>query len=601
MTFYLLALTALLACSDKSETDDTGVPDADDTGVPDDTGAEDTSAEDTGSADDTGGADDTGADTDSGVDTDEPTSLDTEDTGDTGLGDTDSGLEDTGGPFPDDLDGDGYGDVAYGGDDCDDTDDSVYPGASEICGDGVVNDCDGAEEDAFKACGELALTAPYVEYQGVAFDDQVGHSLSSAGDINGDGVADLIIGAPHVNISTGAGDPGRAYVVYGGETGTVSLSGAYAELVGELDYDSAGSAVTGVGDQNGDGYDDVLVGAEAYTAGSASGAGIAYLVYGGVSGTVNLASADARLLGGDTNGAAGCAADGGRDVDGDGAPDFAVGAYAGEAGYGGIYVYTTAPTGNSRLPDSADIVITGDTYYGFAGDALAMVSDVDGDGVDDFVIGAQVEGSGGPLAGAAYVVYGGAALTDMSLADADLTLTGEDAYNYAGISVSGAGDFDGDGLNDLIVGASGDNSLAVAAGAAYVVSGGTTGAVELSDASLKLTGEEDFAYARMAVSEAGDADGDGAADVVVGAPGQDTSAADTGAIYLVYGPLSGTVSLADTDRVDGVDNLDTLGTTVDSAGDVNGDGMDDLLMGARGRSVASVNAGSVFIGLTSGY
>ncbi len=485
-------------------------------------------------------------------------------------------------------------------DDCDDADGATYPGAVEICGDGVVNDCDGSEEDALAACGEMSLTSAYVEYQGTAFDDQAGRSVSAAGDLDGDGRMDMVIGAPHYNISTGVNEPGQAYVVLGGDTGAVSLDSAYAILTGEAAYDTAGMAVAGVGDQTGDGVPDLLVGAPAHNESRWADSGVVYLVSGDVSGDQALADVGVLLSGDCSNCNAGRTLDGGGDMDGDGAADLVIGAYYAN-NTGAAYVYTTPPAVDSTLALSADYVLSGVGNYSLTAYSLAMVPDTDGDGLDDVLIGALGDNTAGIYAGAAYLVSG-ASLTDLSLADADATFYGESASDYAGSAVAGLGDYDGDGLGDLVIGASAEHTAGTQAGAAYVVLGGASGAAGLgSAAALKVTGEAAYDNAGVAVGQGGDVTGDGLADALVGASANDAGARDAGAVYVLSGAATGTASAGDFHRIEGLGQTDYLGLSMDTLGDIDGDGLDDLLLGAFGRTHVASSCGSAFVVLGSWY
>jgi hypothetical protein len=507
-----------------------------------------------------------------------------------------------------DADGDGFGDPATeatscsgsgveDGTDCDDTRADVHPGHPEICGDGAVNDCDGSYGDAVDACsGTIDLDAAEAEYQGVIFNDQAGKSVRNVGDVDGDGVIDLLIGAPHYSLSTGSGTPGRAFLVHGVASGIFDLASAHAILDGERDYDSCGWAVSTAGDVDGDGTPDLLVGAYANDAGTAPDGGAVYLIGGSVTGEVGLGSSDAILLGGDRGGSAGWGLDGGGDVDGDGSPDFAVGAFGAASGMGAVYVYTHAPTGSSYLGTSADVVLSGFMTTGYAGAAVAITGDATGDGIDDLIVGAYADSTVGTYSGATYLVHGSETLASASLSTADATLLGEAARDYAGYAVDFAGDFDGDGYEDLVIGG---HAAGIYAGVAYVVSGTVTGSVSLNTALLKVTGEATYDTLGTSVSDAGDVDGDGAADIVIGAPQKDAGADASGAVYVVLGGTTGSTSVgAVGNRIDGKGKGDYLGAAVDSAGDIDGDGLGDLLLGASGRGSGLGSEGAVYVVLS---
>jgi hypothetical protein len=181
----------------------------------------------------------------------------------------------------------------------------------------------------------------------------------------------------------------------------------------------------------------------------------------------------------------------------------------------------------------ADAKLVGEPRTSF--DLAAIVAgpgDVDGDGHDDVLVGAPNNDEGGKDAGAAYLVLGPVTGTrDLSLADAKLL--GERNNDQAGASVSGAGDVDADGHDDLLVGAHANSEGGVLAGAAYVVLGPVTGTLDLYYADAKLVGERREDYAGVSVSGAGDVDDDGHDDLLVGALSR--AGASGGAAYLVYG------------------------------------------------------------------
>src|SRR6185436_7779455 len=179
----------------------------------------------------------------------------------------------------------------------------------------------------------------------------------------------------------------------------------------------------------------------------------------------------------------------------------------------------------------------------FAGISVADAGDVDGDGQDDLLIGARGNESTLYRQGAAYLVLGPATGT-VDLAMADAKLSGELWEDMAGQPVSGAGDVDGDGLDDVLVGALHNDSNGTDSGAAYLVLGPIPRDVSLTRADATLIGEREYDYAGFSVSDAGDVDGDGHDDVLVGAPLNGEKGPAAGAAYLVLGPVTGELELS---------------------------------------------------------
>jgi hypothetical protein len=385
---------------------------------------------------------------------------------------------------------------------------------------------------------------------GVAAGDQSGWIVSSAGDVNGDGFGDLIVGA--LRADPNGNGSGSSYVVFGKSGGfapTINLSTLDGNTGFRLDGvaagDFSGYIVSSAGDVNGDGFDDLIVGAPgADPNGSFSGS--SYVVFGkpgGFAPTLNLS--------------------------------------------------TLNGTNGFRL----DGVAAGDE----AGFSVSSAGDVNGDGFGDLIIGADFADPNGSNSGSSYVLFGksGGFSSTINLSTLNGTngfrLDGVAAGDRTGVSVSSAGDVNGDGFDDLIVGAVGTDPNGIYSGSSYVVfgkSGGFAATLNLSTLNgtngFRLDGVAAGDRSGVSVSSAGDVNGDGFDDLIVGADLADPNGSTSGSSYVVFGKSGGfapTLNLSTLNgtngfRLDGAAAYDASGWSVSSAGDVNGDGFDDLIVGA---------------------
>lgn len=464
---------------------------------------------------------------------------------------------------------------------------------------------------------------------GAASGDQSGFSVSNAGDINGDGFEDVIIGAPLADPN--GNESGASYVVFGQAAGfdpTLALSSLDGSngfrLNGAGTRDRSGKSVSSAGDVNGDGFDDLLVGARLtdqsgfiYDYQHSDGVGASYVVFGKASGfepTLDLSALDGsngfRMDGQSAYGASGHSVSSAGDVNGDGFADVIVGApdpfamlpEEEFARSGDSYVVFGKASGFnatvdlSTLDDSAGFHLDG-VMGDHLGYSVSSAGDVNGDGFGDLIMGGSLLNTNYTSSGASYVVFGKASGFSGTLNLS--TLDGSNgfrldggllAYSALAHAVSNAGDINGDGFEDLIVGAADSNF----SGTSYVLFGKADGfdaTVDLAgldgsngfrlDGRLEPSGSRDHS-----VSNAGDVNGDGFDDLLVGLSG----GSPNGSSYVIFGQASGfaaTLDLATLEgsnglRLDGITLLDKLGKSISSAGDMNGDGFDDLIVGAPG-------------------
>jgi len=474
---------------------------------------------------------------------------------------------------------------------------------------------------------------------GIDADDFVGQQISSAGDINGDGFDDIIIGAKSAD-PNGSGS-GETYVVFGKASGfnasfelsTLALGdgtdGFVLNGIGASDFSGS---VSSAGDVNGDGFDDILIGAQGGDPnGSASGE--TYVVFGKAAGFGASFELSTLASGGGTDGFVlnGIAANhltgdviSSADINGDGFNDLIIGSsFAAPNGNfsGEVYVVfgkgtafsdpfelSSLASGNG----STGFVINGIAASNRVGTSVSNAGDINGDGFDDIIIGSSATSPG-----TTYVVYGKGTAFAASLelstfaagGGADgFTITGIDASDNA-TRVSSAGDINGDGIDDLIIGATEGDPNGSNSGESYIVFGNAAGFGASLDLSTIASGDGTDGFVINGinandragrVSSAGDFNGDGFDDLLIGA---------AGASYIVFGKAAGfgasleLSTIASSDGTEGItftsiDQGDTLGRSVSSAGDINGDGFDDILLGALfadGSDNATIDAGETYL------
>jgi hypothetical protein len=465
---------------------------------------------------------------------------------------------------------------------------------------------------------------------GTSTGEATGWVVTSAGDVNGDGLNDLLVSSKDADVGAFV-DAGRTYVVFGktgsqtvnlsdvaaGNGGFVIVGGSSSATLGE----QSGWGVSAAGDVNGDGLADLFIGAPRQSSASRG-----YIVYGRT-------DTAPVTLSGSTNGSGfsiGGVNSGSRmgenvallgDVNGDGLADLLIG-LPGTTGSPATAGRTAILWGRNTPVTVGSSAAVGEFFHSTntgdrLGEILASAGDFNGDGLADVVIGAdKYDPVGvGTNAGRAYIILGnatGGAYDVNSTVGSTLagyTITGVSAGDGFGTSVAGIGDVNGDGLADVLVGARGANG---GAGRSYVIFGtgaAGNGTINLADIAagkggFVINGQTPGDGSGFKVAAAGDINGDGLADMLVSAPAVDTAGgADAGATYLVYGTARTTpidLSAVALGRggfiIHGQSGQDASGSSVAAAGDVNGDGLADLIVSAIQADPNSAgNAGSSYV------
>lgn len=450
-------------------------------------------------------------------------------------------------------------------------------------------------------------TTPGFTFYSNALSQTSAPAVAAAGDVNGDGLADIIIGIQNINTKAG-----QSYVVFGKSDGSSVDANDLIKGIGGFAINGAsrrgfsGASVASAGDVNGDGFDDLIIGAR----GINRGKGESYIVYGKAdTASVDLAAitqdqSGFAISGTQNRGALGTSVKTAGDFNGDGLSDFIIGAPAAQNSGQSYLIFGSHTKPTITLNDLGEqgLIISGINNNDKSGQSVANAGDVNGDGYDDLIVGAPESNINGISSGQAYVIFGSAdtsdiALTQISTNQAGFVINGAAAGDFTGYSVSTAGDVNGDGLSDLIIGAPFTDTNGSNSGTSYVL----YGKENMTDVDLSLlTSSQGFALygeatndaSGFSVSAAGDVNGDGMGDLIVGAYNAHGDAENSGRSYVVFGSANSDnlnlTKITTTERgfiLDAMQGQTFNGYSVACAGDVNADGLDDLIVTTNSTNV----------------
>jgi len=421
----------------------------------------------------------------------------------------------------------------------------------------------GVDEFSFQNTGQIVDHSNY----------HFGSTVAGGGDINGDGYGDILVATSWDDSNTA----NEVYIYYGSASGISTEQVSSAKLLSPQADSGFGKGLAMVGDLNGDSFGDIGIGAPDYDADGLTNQGAIFVHFGSSTGLSSTLSSLAFKS--DSNGARlGSSVSGGGDLNGDGYSDIVAGASGYQLGNGAVYIYHGHANGMNY---SSTVQLA---YNGIEFGADVAVGDVNGDGYADLIAGTPLLSVNQiSHCGAVFIFHGGADLIDNT---PDYFLESDQDNVHFGSSVSGVGDFNGDGFGDIVIAAEWFDRGNLKSGMAFLYYGPPGGL--LWPFPLQLGGGVPEKIFAQSVAGAGDVNGDGFSDVIIGA----SDGVGAGKAYIYYGDAL--LNFPPKTLIT-VSSNNSFGDTVAGAGDVNGDGFDDVIIGDHNYFYTTNRRGRVFV------